>query len=173
MIAIAGLIFGPVNGARAEDDVQYWPRYSVKAIDTKYIDFTNYWEMRLTEDVSDLNTWFTSQKIQIDPFAHLNLGINYTYLKNKTVNSKTNVRNFTDQHRLELEATPYWSWRDRLKIKNRSRMEFRWIEGRGSDHGRFRNMWEFEMQLKKIPRVESVFANNEIFVDLNKELINE
>lgn len=103
MIVMAGLIFGPASEARAEDDVQYWPRYSVKAIDTKYVDFTNYGELRLTEDISDLNTWFTSQKIQIDPFPHLNLGINYTYLRNKTVNSKTNVRDL-----MTVTGLPIW-----------------------------------------------------------------
>jgi len=159
--------------ARAEDDFQYWSRYSVKAIDTKYVDFVNFWDLRFMEDSSRLRLWFTSQKIQIDPVEWLGFVIAHTYLENSAVNSRTKTREFVPQHRLELEANPKWKVAPWLTLKNRNRVEFRWIEDKGSDNTRTRHMIEIEFSLKKNRFVKSVYTNSEIFVDFNRHTINE
>lgn len=162
----------PVYG---EDDFQYWSRYSLKLLDTRYVDFINYWETQFTNDASDLGTWFTSQKISFDPHRFLNLGINYTYLESDTLLTKPTRTEYRSQHRLELEITPKWQWKEWVRLMNRNRVEFRWIEGRGSDNGRYRQQWEaaFPLPKIKIPAVKDIFISNEMFLDMNIEKINE
>ncbi len=157
----------------AEDDFQYWSRYSVKAIDTKYIDFVNFWDLRFMEDSSRLRLWFTSQKLQINPVEWFGFVIAHTYLENSAVNSQTKTREFVSQHRLELEANPKWKVSPWLTVKNRNRVEFRWIEDKGSDNTRTRHMVELEFPVKKNPVVKSIYTNSEIFVDFNRHTINE
>ena len=82
--------------------------------------------------------------------------------------SASGAKHFQPQHRLELEANPYWSAADFLKVKNRNRLEFRWIENQGSDITRFRHRWELEFPLKEKAPLRAVFVNNEFFYDFNK-----
>lgn len=158
--------------ALAADDFQYWSRYSLKLFANDKVDFTNYWEMRSFDDASNLGLWYTSQKLQIHPFKYLSFGMNYTYLESEVSDAKKRTNEFKYQHRLELEASPHWNWDDHLKIKNRNRMEFRWIEGRGSDNGRFRHLWELYKPLNA-GWLKGIYSNNEIFVDFGRHQINE
>lgn len=157
----------------AEDDFQYWSRYALKVIDTKYFDYTNYWEFRVFEDASDIGLWYTSQKFSVDAHPYLSLGLNYTYLENEGVNKISKDDEFKYQHRLELEVNPHWQYKDWIKLKNRNRMEFRWIEDQGSDNGRYRQMWAVEVPIKNVPVLKSIYVNNELFFDLNKEKYNQ
>jgi hypothetical protein len=161
------------NSAFAEDDFQYWSRFSIKPLDTKYVDFVNYWDLRFMNDVTDFDLWFTSQKLIIDPIKHLSLGINYTYLESDTLNSRTKKEEFKQQQRFELEMNPYFNVGRWLKVKNRNRMEFRWIEDKGSDNTRFRHLWHFEVPINKVRFLKSVYANNEIFYEFEREKFAE
>ncbi len=152
---------------RAENDFQYWSRFQVKVIDTKYVDSINFWDLRFFDDSSNFGFWQTSQKIQVDLIRNLSLGVAYTYLDNEVANE------FKYQHRLELETNPYWSWKEWVNIRNCNRVEFRWIEDKGSDNGRFRQLLEFEVPIKNISPVQSLYFNNEIFIDFNQKELNE
>lgn len=159
--------------AWAKDDFQSWNRVQLKVIDTKYIDYVTYGEMRFTEDAGNTGLWLTSQKVKYDFFKYLGLGTNYTYLETETSNAKKTKNEFKYQHRFEIEVIPRWSWKDRIKLSNRNRLEFRWIEGRGSDNTRYRAMGEIEVPVRKIPIVKSVYMNDELFIDFPRQTINE
>lgn len=175
-LTLAAIVLGgltALGNALAEDDFQYWSRYQIKLLDTQYFDFTHYNEFRLNDDASNLGLWLTSQKLELQPWKYLGFGLNYTYLETETANARRTQNEYKYHHRLELEATPNYDWRGRIKFKNRNRIEFRWIEDKGSDHGRFRHLWEVEIPVKKIPRVQAVYLNNEFFIDFNTREINE
>lgn len=157
----------------SEDDVQYWSRFAIKPVDTRYVDYVNFWDLRFFEDISKLGFWYTSQKIQIDPMKHVGFVMAHTYLESEVANARRTQNEFKYQHRLELEANPYWQWGNRLHIKNRNRMEFRWMEDRGSDNGRFRHLWQLEVPIKKVPFLKSVYASNEIFYEFEREKFAE
>lgn len=160
----------------SEDDFQYWSQYSLKAIDTKYVDYVSYGELRFfIDDVSDFSYWQTTQRLIFDPFKYLSFGTNYTYLETLTKNSKMKQEEFKHHHRLELEVNPQYELKKwiHVKIKNRNRFEFRWIEDQGSDNGRFRHRWELEFPIQKVPRVKSIYVNNEFFVVFNRQELNE
>lgn len=161
--------------AMAEDDVQYWSQYSLKPLDTKYVDYVSYGELRLIDDVSDFSFWQTTQRLIFDLIPYLSLGTNYTFLEEQIINSKTKEKEFKYHHRFELEVNPYYEIKKwiHVKIKNRNRFEFRWIEDHGSDNGRFRQRWELEFPISKVPRVKSVYINNEFFVALNRQELNQ
>lgn len=161
--------FSFANVTLAEDDFQYWQRLQFKAIDTKYFDFTTYGELRFAEDASDFHFWQTSQKFQFDPIKHLSLGINYTHLQEEVLDSRTRKDEFKYHNRLELEINPYFNITDYVKVKNRNRMEFRWIEDRGSDNARFRHLWQVEVPIKGVLILQSVYTNDELFYDFNRE----
>ncbi|OGW72731.1 MAG: hypothetical protein A2Y02_03125 [Omnitrophica bacterium GWA2_52_12] len=160
---------------RAGDDFQYWSRAQVKVIDTPYVDYVNYWEMRFDHDASNTGFWQGSQALAFDFFKYLGLGLNYTYLETEADNARKTANEFKYQHRLELEANPRWSWRERINFKNRNRMEFRWVEGKGSDNGRLRHLAEAEVpvHLKRFPFLHSFFVNDEIFIDFKRRTISE
>ncbi|OGW85718.1 MAG: hypothetical protein A3C35_02255 [Omnitrophica bacterium RIFCSPHIGHO2_02_FULL_46_11] len=166
------LLFTPTH-LWAEDDFQYWQRLQIKAIDTKHVDYITYGELRFLDDVSDFGFWQASQKLQLDPIKYLQLGVNYTYLQNEAVDTKTKKKDFKSHHRLELEINPYYQVTHWLKFKTRNRLEFRWIEDAGSDNARFRHMDELEFPLKHLGPLQSIYANNEFFVDFNRERIVE
>lgn len=172
---IASICFSVIlaTPVRAEDDFQYWSRYSIKALDTKYVDFVNFWDLRFMEDSSRFRLWFTSQKILINPVEWFGFVIAHTYLENSAVNSRTKTREFVPQHRFELEANPKWEVTPWLTLKNRNRVEFRWIENKGSDNARMRHMVELEFPIRKNPVVKSIYTNSEFFIDFNRHTINE
>lgn len=156
----------------AEDDFQFWPRFSLKAIDTQWVDFVHYMELRLADHVSRPKFWQTGEKLQLSPWKYLGFALGYTYLEDKLTNSKTQETEYKFQHRLELEVNPQWK-SDWFSIFNRNRIEFRWIEDQGSDHPRYRQMWELEIPVKKVLFLKSIYANNEIFIDFNKRELTE
>lgn len=159
----------------AEDDVQYWSQYSLKAIDTKHVDYVSFWDLRFTDDLSDFSYWQATQRLIFDFIPYLSLGTNYTFLEEQVANSKTKEEEFKHHHRLELEINPHYELKKwvHVNIKNRNRFEFRWIEDQGSDNGRFRQRWELEFPLKRIPAVKSVYINNEYFVAFNRQELNQ
>ena len=161
-----------ISPAFAEDDFQYWSWYDIKLIDTEYVDFINHSQLRFFDDSSDFSLWFTSQRLRFDFFKHLGFGLNHTYIENE-VNRTTSKKQFKYQHRLELEINPRWTLNNFLKIKNRNRFEFRWIEDRGSNNTRFRHRWHLEVPIKQVESIKSIYANNEFFVDFKSREINE
>ncbi len=173
MTTLLLFIFTPL--VFSEDDFQYWSQYSLKAIDTKYVDYVSSGELRLIDDVSDFSFWRTTQRLIFDLFPYLSLGTNYTFLEEQVINSKTKEEEFKYHHRLELEVSPQYEIKKwvHVNIKNRNRFEFRWIEDQGSDNGRFRQRWELEFPVSKVPRVKSVYINNEFFVAMNRQELNQ
>lgn len=161
--------------AFGEDDFQYWPRLLIKAIDTKYVDYTSYGEIRFMRDAGRPGLWQTSQKIQYDFLKNLSFVTTYTYLENKVTDTKRKTDEFQYHHRMEFEFNPHWQPAGRFKLFNRNRMEFRWIEDKGSDNGRYRQLWEVELptKVKQIPFLKSIYVNNEIFVDFNRRTLAE
>ncbi|MBP9865276.1 MAG: DUF2490 domain-containing protein [Candidatus Omnitrophica bacterium] len=166
-------VFTCAETLRASDDFQSWNSMQLKVVDTKYVDYVTYGELRLTNDAGKLGFWQTTQKLQYDFFKYLGLATNYTYLESEVANAKQTRNEFKYHHRFELEANPRWSWKDRLNLRNRNRVEFRWIEGRGSDNTRWRTLGEVEVPLHKIPIVKSVYMSDELFIDFPRQTINE
>lgn len=159
--------------AGAEDDFQYWSRYSIKAVDTKHVDYINFWDIRFYPDAGRAGFWLTSQKLQFDFVKNISFVAAHTYIESRTVDSRTKDSEFKFQHRFELEANPYWQIKKWLKIISRNRIEFRWIEDKGSDNARFRQAWELETAVPDNPVLKSIYTGNEMFVDFNLHTINE
>ena len=161
------------TGAHARDDAQYWSRYSAKLIDTKYIDFVEFWEFRVLHDWSRVGYWQGTQQIQSDYFKHLGLNVAYTYLESESISSSTSVRTMPHQHRLELEAVPRFQWKNGIQFTNRNRYEFRWFEHQGSNHGRYRDLYELSFPIHGLGPIQNIYANNELFIDMHKHALNE
>ncbi len=157
----------------AGDDVQYWSRYGVKLMDTQYVDYVNYSEFRVMDDVSEIRLWYNSQRLQFDVVPHLKFGLNYTYLESRGRSKKNVLGRFNNQHRFELEANPYFNLTNNLKVLNRNRLEFRWIDNKGSDNTRFRQRWELRYQIQNIPFINYIYTNSEYFFDLSQRDINQ
>ena len=125
----------------AEDDFQYWSQYSVKIVDGEKIDLITFADLRIQEDASKLGLYLLSQRLKMDFWKNLSLGLNYTYLSSRNTKPGAVKDDYNWQHRLELEANPSWNIKDWLKLSVRNRYEFRWIENRGSYNDRFRHRW--------------------------------
>ncbi len=151
----------------ASDDFQYWSRLTLKTWEQKPYSLSTYFDMRLMDDAADPRLYLISEQLAYRWSENLNLGLNYTYLESET-RLASGEEIFKYQHRMELEANPHWKPVDWLRIKNRNRVEFRWIEDQGSDNARFRHRWEIEFPLKDKSPLQAFFANNEFFYDFNK-----
>ncbi len=167
------LILLAAGSARAEDDFQYWSRFSFTPIKTEKLSYTNFSELRIREDSSNLGLWYTSQRFKVTPLKYAEFGINYTYLESEVDLSKGRGNEWKFQHRLELEVNPKWTFDNGFLLKNRNRLEFRWIEDKGSDNARLRQLWELDIPIKKFEWLKSIFLNNEYFIDFSRQTINE
>ncbi len=158
---------------QAEDDFQYWSQYSLKMIDTEKIDWSIYTEGRFYNDAKDVGLYLVSQKIKYDFFKHLSLGTNYTYLQFKTNNTVASRSEFKYQHRAELEINPHWSFGDVLKFDSRNRVEFRWIEDKGSYNTRSRHRLNFTFPIKNKRFLKGIYANSEFFYNIAENQYDE
>lgn len=158
--------------AWASDDFQYWSRVTLKTWEQGPWSLSTYGDLRLMKDASDPRLYLISERLGYRRLENLDLGLNYTYLESETTLASGQDK-FKYQHRLELEVSPGWSVDDWLKVKNRNRMEFRWIEGQGSDNARFRQLWELSFPLKDKWPFKAFYVNDEYFFDFNRSQINE
>ncbi len=156
----------------ASDDFQYWSRATLKTLDNDKFSLATYGEGRMMEDAGEARFYLISEQMAYHWLEYLDLGLNYTYLENK-VSSSTTEDQFKYQHRLELEMNPHWSLTDWLDIKNRNRVEFRWIEDQGSDNTRFRQLLELYFPLKNTALFKGFYLNDEYFYDFRAEKITE
>ncbi len=155
------------------DDFQYWSQYSFKLIDTKHIDGTLFSEARLYNDTHDTGLYYVSARVTYDYINHLQLGTNYTYMNYKSQPQSGDLGAWRFQHRAELEVNPYFFIGDWLKVKNRNRIEFRWIEGRGSYNTRLRHRWTLTHPLKDKGRFKSIYLSSEFIYNVAEHTYDE
>lgn len=165
-ILFVNILFQPV--AAASDDFQYWSRYTLKTFSNEQFEISTYGDIRLFEDASTDGLYLVSERLKYRWFRHLDLGINYTYLEQRVKDAKTGTEEFKYHHRAELEVNPHWDIGDWLKINTRNRLEFRWIEDKGSDNIRLRHLVELEFPIKGREPIKSFYLNNEFFYDFQE-----
>jgi hypothetical protein len=170
-VLLAGIFFQ--TSTAASDDLQYWSRYTLKTHTFDRWELSTYGEARFYEDASKEGLYQVSERLKVKASDLIDLGVNYTYINNLVQDSKRRTEEFKYQHRAELEVNPHWRAADWLKINTRNRFEFRWIEDRGSDNTRSRHLVEFEFPLEGRAPFQSIYANNEFFIDFNTEKHNE
>jgi hypothetical protein len=173
MLVLLTCLLWVAPDGRASDDWQYWSRYTLKTHSFDRVELATYFEGRLNEDLSQDGLYQISEQFKYKLRDDLDLGLNYTYLEQRSVNSKTKIEVFKYNHRAEIELSPRWKPADWLQIKNRNRLEFRWIEDQGSDNTRFRQRWELVFPIKNAAPVQSIFVNSEYFFDFKQSQIVE
>lgn len=157
--------------AHASDDVQYWQRLTLKTWQSGPWNLSTTGEFRQTEDLEDATYFQVTERLGYRLADWIESGIAYTYLSQEI--QVRGGEEFKEQHRLELEANPKWKLAEWVELKNRNRVEFRWIEDRGSDNSRFRQLWELVFPLKGLAPWKAVYTNTELFYDFNRERIVE
>lgn len=162
------LLFGLMltSNVWAGDDFQYWSRYSLKVVDTDKIDWTIFTEARMYNDTNDLGLYYVSQKLSYAAWEHLSLGANYTYLNYRSQNSSGELADDRYQHRLEFEANPKFDLSDKLSLTNRNRVEFRWIENKGSYNTRVRHRWTLAYKITDHKPLSNVYCESEFFYNI-------
>ena len=156
----------------ASDDFPYRSLYTFKIIDTSKIDFLLHAQARLKNNAKDLSFSLVSPQLRLDVHKNLTLGFNYTYL-NTTVTNSSAEEEFKFHHRLELEFNPHWNLTEYFKLNIRNRMEFRWIEDKGSDNPRFRSQWTVEFPIKNHEPLKAFYTNSEFFYDMSDHRYKE
>jgi len=164
-IAVVLLLFLPRTG-EARDDFQYWSQYTLRAYDKNKLRTDLYGQFRMVEDWSTLGFYQISPRVKYQIDQHLELAANLTYLNSRSKDSAGQTV-WTYQNRLEFEVNPHTKVKDILGIKNRNRLEFRDIEGQGSDNNRFRTRLAFSY-LKT-----DLYSNVEFFIDLEAGEYNQ
>jgi len=159
--------------ASAGDDYQYWQQFSLKPYKSEKVDFLIFSDSRFVSDAQALGLYFFSPRLTYHYSRNLDLGLNYTHIQSRRVNPSVTDESFNFQHRAEVEVNPQWQITDGMKLKMRNRVEFRWIEGRGSDNTRYRQRWTIDLPVKKAGFLKSVYVNSEFFYDAARRNINE
>ncbi len=142
---------------QAEDDFRYWSQYSFKLLDTQKVDVSVFTEGRFYDDASEDGLHLVQPKVSYDFWPNLTLGTNYCYIGYKSGGE------YRYQHRAELEINPHFKLGSRLKFYNRNRIEFRWIEGRGSHNTRSRHRLGLTWPIKEHRWVKDIYCNSEFF----------
>lgn len=173
MIILIGVVLFFSSHSFGSDDVQYWSQYNLKLVDGEHVDVKFYGEGRIYNDVEDLGLYLGSLRVTYDYIDHLQFGTNYTYINYKSRSSNDILGDWRFQHRAEVEVNPYFNIGDHLKVSIRNRMEFRWIENRGSYNTRFRHRWTFAYPLKDMGILKKVYANTEFMYNLAEHTYDE
>ncbi len=169
-LAVSLLLAAPVQ---AEDDFQYWSWYLVKVIDTEKIDLSMYADARFYNDLKDEGLYLISPKIQYNFFDNVSFSTNYTYLNYRSTNALSGDAEFKYQHRAELEVNPHFKINDYISFHNRNRLEFRWIEDKGSYNTRSRHRFAFSFPLKDSKFLKKIYTNSEIFYNYAEHTYDE
>ncbi|MCB9771566.1 MAG: DUF2490 domain-containing protein [Candidatus Omnitrophica bacterium] len=167
------ILFFSAGYVYAGDDFQSWNQLSLKVYQMDKIDFIIFTDTRLTHDAQKLGMYFISPRVVYHHTKNLDFALNYTYLQSRRTSSSAIDDSYNWQHRAEIEVNPQWQLADWLKLKMRNRVEFRWIEGLGSDNTRYRQRWALEFPIKIIKPLKSLYASSEVFYDFSKSRINE
>jgi hypothetical protein len=168
-VFLAGFLAAGSGAAQAADDFQYWSRYLFNVASKGNFNYMLYGEARLRNDAERLEIFLLSPQVQWKFSKNLNLQFNYTYIGSRGATRD----DFAVQHRAEFEVNPHWSVGGWLKIQNRNRMEFRWIEDNGPDNPRLRNRLRFLFPLKGIGPLTSLFADTEWFYNFDQDKHDE
>ncbi len=160
-------------GARADDDFQYWSQLSLRAYKSEKLDFVVFTDSRFMHNAEKLGLYYISPRLVYHHSENLDFGLNYTSLRSRSVAETAVDDSFNQQHRAEIEVNPQWALADWVKLKMRNRVEFRWIEQRGSDNTRYRQRWMLEFPLKDTLPLKSVYIYNEFFYDFRQDRLNE
>lgn len=159
--------------AGASDDLQSWSLWTLETHRAGKFSVLTHGQVRIVDDVQDAGFFLISERLRYRFSERWDLGVSYTYLENEIEDRTKKTEEFKYQHRLEVEANPRWTLWNRLKVKNRNRLEFRWIEDKGSDNARLRHRWEFECAFPRAESPRSLYFNNEFFYDLSQREHNE
>lgn len=149
----------------ARDDFQYWSQVSIKPIKTEKYDFLVFTEQWFKNDAEKLGFYYISPRFIYHYSKKLDLGLNYTYVQTRSVLPSAVDDSYNTQQRIELEFNPNWKPTSWSKLTMRNRVEFRWFEDRGWNHTRYRQRWTFDVPVKNIRFVKSVYANTENLYD--------
>lgn len=163
------LLGGGAPRAEAADDFGSWHGLSVKVLDADGWALSQVAQLRFRDDSSELFARLLSSQLTYSASPRLRVGLNYTVLPARPVDSN----DFRAQRRWELEIMPRWSAGDRLVIDWRSRLELRWLEGRAGRNERSRHQPQVTFRIGGSGRLQSVYANNEIFYDHDAHRLTE
>ncbi len=158
-----------------EDDFAYWSQYTVALHDGEQIDLNLFFDFRFDHNAGNNDLNLASLQAKYDFIENISFGTNYTYILDKKYSSSSGNSEYFYQHRLELEANPYYKIGDWLKFDNRNRVEFRWIEDNGSYNTRSRHRLRFTLPLVKdlLPKQDGIYMDSEFFYNYAEHTYDE
>lgn len=146
----------------ADDDWQQWSELNLKLYKKDKIQLSVFSDFRLRNDARRFELYFFSPRLSYKLTDNLSLGLNYSYLQVRG----SSQDDFRYQHRIEPEINPQWVFLDGIKVQNRNRVEFRWIEDQGSYNTRIRDRLRFVFPLVNNEFINSVYIDTEFFYNV-------
>jgi nucleoside-specific outer membrane channel protein Tsx len=168
LLAVVALAVTLPAALRAGDDFGGWHSASLKWLDTSYVDLVTVGQARFRDNHGEANAHLLSQKAVFKAHENLNLGLAYTWLP-----FKTGAGDWQDQHRIEIEANPHWTFAEVWTVSLRNRFETRWIEDRPETNERIRHRIRLRRALDGLGPLRGVYAGNEFFYDLDDHDYNQ
>lgn len=171
-VAILGLLIGLftfIGGPSRTwaDDFRTWQRLSLSLWQQEQWEVQLHNETRWRDDSSSLSEQLISPQILWQANKTWRYGLAYTYLRSRKGNG------FNNDHRLELEADPHWQLADWVTLDLRNRLEIRFREGEANGAERLRERIQLNFPLKHAGPLQSLYTNNEFFLDLNSHQYNQ
>lgn len=155
--------------ARTEDDFDYWQEFSWKQVDCEPFTLKGFTQLRLIDHWKRIGLFQLSEQLQYRWNKNLNLGLNYSFLGARGRQGGS----FTNQNRIELEASPHFNLCEGVELKMRNRLEIRHVENRGWDNTRFRYFVGLKKKLKNCYCLEAVEFGDEVFYSFPANRITE
>ncbi|HSA31324.1 MAG TPA: DUF2490 domain-containing protein [Candidatus Omnitrophota bacterium] len=175
LIGVCAALCPARSWAGGGDDLAYWSQYTVLLHDGEHVDLNLFFDFRFDDNIGENDLSLASIQAKYDFIKNLSFGTNYTYILDRKFNSSAGKSEYLDQHRLELEANPYYKIGDWLKFDNRNRVEFRWIENNGSYNTRSRHRVRLTFPLVKdlLPKQDGIYMDSEFFYNYAEHSYDE
>lgn len=155
--------------AYARDDLQAWQWLDLRVFEFKKHKVNLHFENWIADDVKEEKLLLGALRYKNELHQNLQLGVHYTYL---------DIRNLTTDEwsyhqRLEFEFNPRANINGQISFMLRNRLEYRWYEDSARDQNfrsRHRPSLTYYTKQKILTKF---FANSELFMDYEKDKINE
>lgn len=150
-------------------DSEYWSSVTSTTFNNQKFRLYTRAQLRFNKDVSELSRMELTEGISYQATSKLNLEAHYTYIYSKSWSAK----HFKSTHRLELEANPSLSVKDKLIVAFRNRIEFLKEQKISPIRYIFRQLTKVTFPLKNFGRMTSFNITNEVFYNLSTRYFSQ
>jgi len=173
VLVLAALLAGlfsswSCSDAQSANDFQTWQWLTVRLWKTNDFRLTLYGDNRMAENSSRQKLFILGPRVAQRFHPNWNVGAGYLFLNIQELPTQR----WKHEHRLDFALSPSVNLAPKTQLHSRNRIELRWLERTRGAIPRARHRIQLRQRINRGP-VESVYCNNEIFIDYRQGRYSE